>query len=160
LPLSFYFSGTQEPFRYGGFLEQLLPPAKPLVPAHPSSIPAPSDSVPATTQSGHVPSNTESIPGQPVTVPALPQQHLPVHTQPISSSLSPLHMPTDTDAALEKSLKVNAHPTPVPSLSVSGKSAPKPRVAWVCCDECGKWRCIPAELADVIDETNCRWYTF
>ncbi|TVU29724.1 hypothetical protein EJB05_21306 [Eragrostis curvula] len=35
-------------------------------------------------------------------------------------------------------------------------SAP-PRAAWVCCDDCQKWRCIPAELADVIGETNCRW---
>ncbi|WVZ75043.1 hypothetical protein U9M48_023138 [Paspalum notatum var. saurae] len=34
---------------------------------------------------------------------------------------------------------------------------PPPRAAWVCCDDCKKWRCIPAELADVIDETNCRW---
>ncbi|KAK9748897.1 hypothetical protein RND81_02G088800 [Saponaria officinalis] len=32
-----------------------------------------------------------------------------------------------------------------------------PRVAWVCCDECEKWRCIPAKLADVIEETNGRW---
>lgn len=32
-----------------------------------------------------------------------------------------------------------------------------PRVAWVCCDDCLKWRCIPAELADIIEETNCRW---
>ncbi|XP_062223102.1 uncharacterized protein LOC133921983 isoform X2 [Phragmites australis] len=34
---------------------------------------------------------------------------------------------------------------------------PPPRAAWVCCDDCQKWRCIPAELADVIGETNCRW---
>ncbi|KAL9245134.1 hypothetical protein vseg_018819 [Gypsophila vaccaria] len=32
-----------------------------------------------------------------------------------------------------------------------------PRVAWVCCDECEKWRCIPAKLADVIEETNGQW---
>ena len=32
-----------------------------------------------------------------------------------------------------------------------------PRVAWVCCDDCLKWRCIPAELADVIEATNRRW---
>ncbi|KAH9624060.1 hypothetical protein KSS87_001821 [Heliosperma pusillum] len=32
-----------------------------------------------------------------------------------------------------------------------------PRVAWVCCDECEKWRCIPAKLADVIEETNGKW---
>lgn len=38
-----------------------------------------------------------------------------------------------------------------------GKQALAPRVAWVCCDECLKWRCIPSELADAIEETNCRW---
>ncbi|CAO2039200.1 unnamed protein product [Urochloa humidicola] len=32
---------------------------------------------------------------------------------------------------------------------------PPPRAAWVCCDDCQKWRCIPAELADVLGET--RW---
>ncbi|KQJ99871.1 uncharacterized protein LOC100838109 [Brachypodium distachyon] len=39
-----------------------------------------------------------------------------------------------------------------------GTSLPQPvRSAWVCCDDCQKWRCIPAELADTIGETNCRW---
>nr|DAD39798.1 TPA_asm: hypothetical protein HUJ06_014121 [Nelumbo nucifera] len=32
-----------------------------------------------------------------------------------------------------------------------------PRSAWVRCDDCYKWRCIPAALADEIEETNCRW---
>lgn len=32
-----------------------------------------------------------------------------------------------------------------------------PRNAWVCCDECHKWRRIPATLADSISETNCKW---
>ncbi|KAL3840048.1 hypothetical protein ACJIZ3_024639 [Penstemon smallii] len=31
------------------------------------------------------------------------------------------------------------------------------RNAWVLCDECQKWRRIPATLADRIEETNCRW---
>ncbi|KAJ0976840.1 hypothetical protein J5N97_012314 [Dioscorea zingiberensis] len=31
------------------------------------------------------------------------------------------------------------------------------RVAWVLCDDCHKWRCISAELADAINETKCRW---
>uniref|UniRef100_A0A1D1Y970 Histone-lysine N-methyltransferase ASHH2 n=3 Tax=Anthurium amnicola TaxID=1678845 RepID=A0A1D1Y970_9ARAE len=31
------------------------------------------------------------------------------------------------------------------------------RAAWVRCDDCHKWRSIPVELADAIDETNCRW---
>lgn len=45
---------------------------------------------------------------------------------------------------------------------MDGASVPPlpPRAAWVCCDDCQKWRCIPAELADVIGETNCRWYYF
>lgn len=34
-----------------------------------------------------------------------------------------------------------------------------PRNAWVSCDDCHKWRRIPALLADQIDETNCTWYT-
>ncbi|KAJ4966706.1 hypothetical protein NE237_018555 [Protea cynaroides] len=32
-----------------------------------------------------------------------------------------------------------------------------PRIAWVCCDDCRKWRCISATLADYIEETNCKW---
>ncbi|KAA8546452.1 hypothetical protein F0562_002809 [Nyssa sinensis] len=32
-----------------------------------------------------------------------------------------------------------------------------PRNAWVRCDDCYKWRRIPAVLADSIDETNCKW---
>lgn len=31
------------------------------------------------------------------------------------------------------------------------------RNAWVLCDDCHKWRCIPAVLADSIEETNCQW---
>ncbi|GER40306.1 histone-lysine N-methyltransferase [Striga asiatica] len=31
------------------------------------------------------------------------------------------------------------------------------RNAWVLCDECQKWRRIPAILADQIEETNCGW---
>ena len=33
-----------------------------------------------------------------------------------------------------------------------------PRKAWVCCDDCHKWRHIPASLADLIEETKCAWY--
>lgn len=33
----------------------------------------------------------------------------------------------------------------------------QPRRAWVRCDDCHKWRCISAELADKIEETDCRW---
>uniref|UniRef100_A0ACD5ZEQ0 Uncharacterized protein n=1 Tax=Avena sativa TaxID=4498 RepID=A0ACD5ZEQ0_AVESA len=40
----------------------------------------------------------------------------------------------------------------------NGASVPQPpRAAWVCCDDCQKWRCIPADLADTIGKTNCRW---
>lgn len=35
-----------------------------------------------------------------------------------------------------------------------------PQVAWVLCDDCQKWRCISAELADAINETKCRWLDF
>ncbi|GLJ25256.1 hypothetical protein SUGI_0483490 [Cryptomeria japonica] len=32
-----------------------------------------------------------------------------------------------------------------------------PRVGWVACDDCQKWRCIAVELIDAIRETNCKW---
>ncbi|CAM6092174.1 unnamed protein product [Calypogeia fissa] len=31
------------------------------------------------------------------------------------------------------------------------------RKSWVLCDDCNKWRCIPVELADLIESTNARW---
>lgn len=33
------------------------------------------------------------------------------------------------------------------------------RNAWVRCDDCYKWRRIPAALADSIEDTNSNWYT-
>ncbi|KAI8014969.1 Histone-lysine N-methyltransferase ASHH2 [Camellia lanceoleosa] len=39
----------------------------------------------------------------------------------------------------------------------AGKHGLMPRSAWVCCDDCLKWRRILANLADSIEETNCRW---
>ncbi|PIN14114.1 Histone-lysine N-methyltransferase [Handroanthus impetiginosus] len=50
---------------------------------------------------------------------------------------------------------------PINSLQFSlgelgGQYAP-PRNAWVLCDECQKWRRIPATLADQIEETKCKW---
>ncbi|TKY74225.1 Histone-lysine N-methyltransferase ASHH2 [Spatholobus suberectus] len=38
-----------------------------------------------------------------------------------------------------------------------GEQLLSPRNAWVRCDDCHKWRRIPAVLADQIDETNCTW---
>lgn len=35
---------------------------------------------------------------------------------------------------------------------------PSPHNAWVRCDDCHKWRRIPVELADRIEETKCTWY--
>lgn len=32
----------------------------------------------------------------------------------------------------------------------------QPKVGWALCDECQKWRCIPGELADDIDEAACK----
>ncbi|KAL8216276.1 hypothetical protein R6Q57_023113 [Mikania cordata] len=32
-----------------------------------------------------------------------------------------------------------------------------PRSAWVCCDDCHKWRRISTVLADSIESTECRW---
>ncbi|XP_057729686.1 histone-lysine N-methyltransferase ASHH2 [Arachis stenosperma] len=39
----------------------------------------------------------------------------------------------------------------------SGEQHKSPHNAWVRCDDCHKWRRIPAVLADLIDETNCTW---
>lgn len=41
--------------------------------------------------------------------------------------------------------------------AVDGAST-TPRVGWVLCDDCKKWRCIPVELANEIDATNAHWY--
>ncbi|KAF6147948.1 hypothetical protein GIB67_001523 [Kingdonia uniflora] len=43
------------------------------------------------------------------------------------------------------------------TLTVSDNQHLPPRKAWVLCDDCSKWRCISATLADSIEETNCRW---
>lgn len=39
-----------------------------------------------------------------------------------------------------------------------GEQNLSPQSAWVCCDACLKWRRIPATLADLINETNGKWY--
>ncbi|KAL2893995.1 Histone-lysine N-methyltransferase ASHH2 [Bienertia sinuspersici] len=58
---------------------------------------------------------------------------------------------SSNEVAFENSSCMDFIPTGI------GKQSLAPRVAWVCCDDCLKWRCIPAELADAIEETNCRW---
>lgn len=40
-----------------------------------------------------------------------------------------------------------------------GEQHLSPCNAWVRCDDCHKWRRIPAVLADLINETNRTWYT-
>ncbi|PIA27202.1 hypothetical protein AQUCO_08200016v1 [Aquilegia coerulea] len=42
------------------------------------------------------------------------------------------------------------------SSSLEGQLLPTQN-AWVCCDDCYKWRCITTALADSIEATNCRW---
>lgn len=32
-----------------------------------------------------------------------------------------------------------------------------PQSAWVCCDDCHKWRRISTVLADAIESKECRW---
>ncbi|XP_058089839.1 uncharacterized protein LOC131236579 [Magnolia sinica] len=54
-------------------------------------------------------------------------------------------LPTGDDHALKK---------PSDGLEVQ---CLQPRVAWVRCDDCFKWRCISAALADEIEETNRKW---
>ncbi|KAF8653175.1 hypothetical protein HU200_062624 [Digitaria exilis] len=55
--------------------------------------------------------------------------------------------PMSTDLAGNAPCKTDGASVPPPP--------PPPRAAWVCCDDCQKWRCIPAELVDAIGET--RW---
>ncbi|CAL4968850.1 unnamed protein product [Urochloa decumbens] len=67
---------------------------------------------------------------------------------------------SNLDPATEFALKNSgAISTDLPvnvACKTDGASVPQPpRAAWVCCDDCQKWRCIPAELADVLGET--RW---
>lgn len=40
----------------------------------------------------------------------------------------------------------------------SEEQRPSPLNAWVRCDDCHKWRRIPVELADLIEETKRTWY--
>lgn len=54
--------------------------------------------------------------------------------------------------------RVSVNPDIMPGLGL-GEQPQSPRNAWVSCDDCHKWRRIPAVLADRIDETNCTWYT-
>lgn len=53
-------------------------------------------------------------------------------------------------------------PTNLPTLDLLpgalGEQYIPPCNAWVRCDGCHKWRRIPTELADVIEETKCTWY--
>uniref|UniRef100_A0A804PJV2 Histone-lysine N-methyltransferase ASHH2 n=2 Tax=Zea mays TaxID=4577 RepID=A0A804PJV2_MAIZE len=70
------------------------------------------------------------------------------------SDLDPItELPFKNSSAISTNLPGNV------ACKMDGASVPPlpPRAAWVCCDDCQKWRCIPAELADVIGETNCRW---
>ncbi|RLM79668.1 uncharacterized protein C2845_PM12G17070 [Panicum miliaceum] len=59
-----------------------------------------------------------------------------------------------TEFELKNSSAMSAHLPGNAACKTDGASVP-PRAAWVCCDDCQKWRCIPAELVDVIGET--RW---
>ncbi|CAN6476187.1 unnamed protein product [Victoria cruziana] len=53
--------------------------------------------------------------------------------------------------ALNNDLRLNK------SSHESGGSSLAPRQAWVLCDDCHKWRSIPAELADSIGDKDCSW---
>ncbi|KAL5208403.1 hypothetical protein ABZP36_032838 [Zizania latifolia] len=80
------------------------------------------------------------------------------------SDLSESHMSKQSDlnpAAVLAFKNSAAMSTELPAnvaCKIDGASVPPPqRAAWACCDDCQKWRCIPAELADIIGETNSRW---
>ncbi|KAL6899217.1 hypothetical protein ACP4OV_005875 [Aristida adscensionis] len=81
-----------------------------------------------------------------------------------STELAACHMDEQSDLkpATEPFKNSVAIPADLPGIvackvdEASGPPPP-PRAAWVCCDDCQKWRCIPTELADIIGETNCKW---
>lgn len=64
--------------------------------------------------------------------------------------------PGETKTGVESTTKDIFNLNMVPR--VVGEQYLLPRNAWVCCDDCFKWRRIPATLADSIEETNCIWY--
>ncbi|CAJ2667677.1 unnamed protein product [Trifolium pratense] len=57
----------------------------------------------------------------------------------------------------DNSVSVNVSNLDMPPGFGLGEQPQSPRNAWVSCDDCHKWRRIPALLADRIDETNCTW---
>ncbi|KAG8071011.1 hypothetical protein GUJ93_ZPchr0006g44332 [Zizania palustris] len=83
------------------------------------------------------------------------------------ADLSESHMNKQSDLspaavlAFKNSAQSAAISTELPATvasKIDGASVPpQQRAAWVCCDDCRKWRRIPAELADIIEETNSRW---
>lgn len=56
-----------------------------------------------------------------------------------------------------KSLTEDTPPKDMVPVMVAQESMPITQ-AWVCCDGCGKWRRIPAALADIITETDRKWF--
>ncbi|KAG2659034.1 hypothetical protein PVAP13_1KG328000 [Panicum virgatum] len=82
----------------------------------------------------------------------LPSSDLAVSSMNEQSNLDPAtEFAPKNSSAISTDLPGNA------ACKMDGASVPPPppRAAWVCCDDCQKWRCIPAELVDVIGET--RW---
>ncbi|KAF0932185.1 hypothetical protein E2562_008716 [Oryza meyeriana var. granulata] len=73
-------------------------------------------------------------------------------------SESHLNKQSDISPAAELAFKnSSAMSTELPTnadCKMDGASVPP---AWVCCDDCQKWRCITAELADSIAKDNLRW---
>uniref|UniRef100_A0A0E0K107 Histone-lysine N-methyltransferase n=1 Tax=Oryza punctata TaxID=4537 RepID=A0A0E0K107_ORYPU len=78
------------------------------------------------------------------------------------TDLSEPHMNKQSDLipaaelAFKNSSAVSVELPAVVACKTDGASVPPPP-AWVCCDDCEKWRCIPAELADKIAKDNLRW---
>ncbi|XP_027094076.1 uncharacterized protein [Coffea arabica] len=56
-----------------------------------------------------------------------------------------------------KSLTEDTPPKDMAPVMVAQECIPITQ-AWVCCDGCNKWRRIPAALADIIRENDCKWY--
>ncbi|OEL24773.1 Histone-lysine N-methyltransferase ASHH2 [Dichanthelium oligosanthes] len=75
-----------------------------------------------------------------------------------STDLAASHMneQSNLDPAMEFAGAISTDLPGNVTCKMDGASVPPPpRAAWVCCDDCQKWRCIPAELVDVIGETRC-----
>ncbi|KAF5199229.1 Histone-lysine n-methyltransferase ashh2 [Thalictrum thalictroides] len=75
----------------------------------------------------------------------------------IKDNIMGLEIPSDTGISAARNFtSEDLSKLTLLSSSLDGQLLPTQN-AWVCCDDCCKWRCISTALADSIEATNCRW---